>query len=107
MNNAFVSGQSETESDKAKSRRATIRRARYVPERETFYQPVPAWVWCFGGLGIIWGCFTSNAMLTACAFIELPLLFGLLWFRGEVPILFFACLIQWLQATTEVFRCNF
>jgi hypothetical protein len=68
---------------------------------------MPAMLWFFISLGTFWACFTPNAELTLCSLLMLPLLFGLLWFEGEPPMLLFACGMQWLQATAAIFYCDF
>jgi len=68
---------------------------------------MPAMLWLFICLGILWACFTPNVVLTMCSLLMIPLLFGLLWFEGEPPILLFACFMQWLQAIAAIFYCDF
>lgn len=67
---------------------------------------MPAMLWFFISLGILWACLTPNVGLTLCSLLMLPLLFGLLWIEGEPPVLFFACGMQWLQATAAIFYCD-
>jgi len=67
---------------------------------------MPAMLWFFVSLGILWACFTPNVVLTLCSLLMIPLLFGLLWFEGEPSVLFFACFMQWLQATAAIFYCD-
>jgi hypothetical protein len=71
-----------------------------------FLQTMPAMLWFFTSLGILWACLTPNVVLTLCSLLMIPLLFGLLWFEGEPPILLFACGMQWLQATAAIFYCD-
>jgi hypothetical protein len=75
--------------------------------QESFFRPVPAWVWFFAVVAMSWGYFTSNPALTVCSLMMLPMLASVLWFRNEPPVLLFACCIQWLQATTAIFYANF
>jgi hypothetical protein len=57
-----------------------------------------------GGVGgaAFLGLLTPNPLLTAGAFLLVPILIRLLWRRGETPILLFAVLYQWLQVTTRL-----
>jgi hypothetical protein len=68
---------------------------------------MPAMLWFFVSLGILWAGFTPNVGLTLGSLLIIPLLFGLLWFEGEPPVLLFACGMQWLQATAAIFYCDF
>ena len=86
--------------------RPRARRAR-VSGFGAFLQTIPAMLWFFISLGILWACFTPNVVLTVCSLLLIPLLFGLLWFEGEPPVLLFACGMQWLQATAAIFYCDF
>ena len=52
------------------------------------------------------GFFTSNGLVTAAAFAVLPFLGFLLWREGEPPVLLFACVFQWMQATAAIFYTN-
>lgn len=52
------------------------------------------------------GFFTKNGIVTSAAFLFLPVIVSLTWRRGEPPVLVFACLFQWLQATAAIFYTN-
>ncbi len=52
------------------------------------------------------GFFTANSILTSAAFLSLPILCYLVWRQGEPPVLVFACVFQWLQATAAIFYTN-
>lgn len=52
------------------------------------------------------GLLTPNPLLTAASVLVLPLFMGLLWRRGEPPILLFAVSFQWLQVTAKVYQAN-
>ncbi len=71
--------------------------------RAAFFQPLPGWVWLMSFIGILWGFTTLYPMLIAASCISLPIITGLLLFRGESPILFACCAMQWLQTVTAVF----
>jgi len=83
------------------------RRRALVSKFRAFLQTMPTMLWFFTSLGILWACFTPNVVLTLGSLLMIPLLFGLLWFEGEPPILLFACGMQWLQATAAIFYCDF
>jgi len=83
------------------------RRRKSLVGGENFFQPVPAWIWLFTAMGVTWGYFTPNPILTICSISMLPVLASLLWFKGEPPVLLFACCMQWLQATTAIFYSDF
>jgi hypothetical protein len=108
MNNPQTMEQSKIEPDGiGEAVRPRVRSQRRLAGGETFFQPVPAWIRCIAAIGMIGGCFTPNPALTICSLLMLPLLAGLLWFRGEPPVFLFACGIQWLQATTAIFYADF
>jgi len=62
------------------------------------------WILC--AAFAFFGLFTTNGLLTSCAFLLLPVFGVLLWRVGEPPVLFFGCIIQWLQATAAIFYTN-
>jgi hypothetical protein len=92
--------------DKSEITRPRGRRRAHVSKFRAFLQTMPAMLWFFTGLGILWACLTPNLVLTLCSLLMIPLLFGLLWFEGEPPVLLFACGMQWLQATAAIFYCD-
>lgn len=49
------------------------------------------------------GLTTQYPLLTAACVLTLPICWSLLWFKGESPILFACCAMQWLQVTAAVF----
>lgn len=49
------------------------------------------------------GLLTKNPFLTALAIVVLPVLALMTWRRGEPPALWFACVMQWLQAAAGIF----
>lgn len=70
------------------------------------FQGVPPVLLVVSGLVSAWGLFTPNPALTICSIWMLPLLAGLFLFRGEPPVLLFACAMQWLQAAAGIFYCD-
>jgi hypothetical protein len=54
----------------------------------------------------LYGFFSPNGLLTSFAIIVLPVVVKLLWVRGEPPVLVFACVMQWLQASAAIFYTN-
>jgi hypothetical protein len=75
--------------------------------RDNLLQPLSIWIWALAATLAAWGIFRPNSWLTAAATLLVPLLVGLLWFRGEPPVLLFACLMQWLQASIAIFYTDF
>ena len=57
-------------------------------------------------VGLIWAYGSPNPGQTAASFLILPVLCSLLLFKGEPPALLFACVMQWIQATSAVYCCN-
>lgn len=55
-----------------------------------------------GALGLL----TANPILTFAAVVIVPLIVDLTWHRGEPPILTFACLMHWVQASAAIFYTN-
>lgn len=58
-----------------------------------------------GGLAF-GGIFSANGLLTSVALLALPVICYLVWREGEPPVLVFACVFQWLQATAAIFYTN-
>lgn len=52
------------------------------------------------------GFFSANGLITSAAFLSLPIICYLVWREGEPPVLVFACVFQWLQATASIFYTN-
>ncbi|MGI8960840.1 MAG: hypothetical protein ACR2IV_13975 [Bryobacteraceae bacterium] len=65
----------------------------------------PVWIVTIGL--IAWGVTSANPFLTALAIGALPLIALLVWRAGEPPILFFICVMQWLQAVVLLLYANF
>jgi hypothetical protein len=63
-------------------------------------------VWALAGAVALFGLFTSNPLLTAASVLVLPLILFLTWRKGEPPVLFFACLVHWIQASAAVFHAD-
>lgn len=69
--------------------------------------PVPVVVW-LGLLALaVGGAFTPNPALAVGSVLMLPLLFKLLWRRGEAPLLLIACFGQWLQVVMPLIVANY
>jgi hypothetical protein len=64
-------------------------------------------IWLLAGAVAILGLRSSNPALTATAVISIPAILQLVWQPGEPPVLAFACLMQWLQATAAIFYTNY
>src|ERR1041385_2551186 len=76
---------------------------RSLRSRDPIFQPLPGWVWLTSAAIALGGFFTANPLLTPFSVMLVPTFASLLWFRGEPPVLLFACLMQWLQAGIAVF----
>lgn len=76
------------------------------PESSTRHFVVPEWLWLVTGFAAVVGLFTANPELTALSVLLVPCLVALLWRPGEPPVLLFACLMQWLQASALIFYQN-
>jgi hypothetical protein len=76
------------------------------PFRSPVFLKIPGELWVVCLLITAWSIFTPNPALTICSIWMLPLLTGLLFFPGEPPVLLFATVMQWLQATAGIFYCN-
>jgi hypothetical protein len=76
-----------------------------MKDKAAFLLPIGVWV-AAGGIAI-WGCFSSNPVLTPFAIIVLVVMLQLLWRHGEPPVLAFACTVQWLQASATIFYTDF
>jgi len=86
--------------------RARLRRAAARASAGSFFQPLPMWVWVISGLLALWGFFSANPWVTSFSIMVVPVLASLLWFKGEPPVMLFACMMQWLQAAAAIFYCN-
>jgi len=102
-----LTGKAKPGIQKRRRQKTAIPRRRLDGSQAVFFQSVPFWIWVLVGVGVVWAIFTPNPVLTVSSLLLLPLLTGLLWFRGAPPVLLFACCIQWLQAATGIFYCNF
>ncbi|MEO7297108.1 MAG: hypothetical protein ABI042_00880 [Verrucomicrobiota bacterium] len=60
-------------------------------------------LWCATLILMGLGGLTANPLLTMAAIALLPVLVQLLWRTGEPPVLLFASLMQWVQATAGIF----
>jgi hypothetical protein len=67
---------------------------------------LPIKVWGISFVLIACGAMTSNPLLTVCAIALLPIFAHLLWRPGEPPVLFLACVLQWLQAVAGILYCD-
>lgn len=76
------------------------------PARTQLFQPVPWQLWSVVLVVAGFGCFSTNPLLMPFSAVLVPILVSLLWFRGEPPVLLFACLTQWLQAAAGMFYTN-
>jgi hypothetical protein len=84
-------------------RRSRIRTAYSGGASTGLFQPLPAWVWGWAIVLMLAGFVSNEPILTPVCILELPILASLLWFRGEPPVLFFCCAVQWLQVSIAVF----
>lgn len=71
-----------------------------------FFQPLPVWVWIVSLVFSIWAFTTPYPLLTAASVLALPFMASMLVFKGEPPILFLCCALQWLQAVAALFFCG-
>ncbi len=102
-----VSGNGNLAKRRASARASARRHRSSWRVAEGVLQPLPPWVWGVSCVLAVAGLFTSNPLLTPCCVITLPILATLLWFKGEPPVLLFACSMQWVQASAAVFYTNF
>lgn len=77
------------------------------PVIASLFQPLPMWIWVLTGAVMLWSMITPQPLLTAFCVLALPVMASLLLFRGESPILFWCCALQWLQAAGAVFYSGF
>lgn len=70
-------------------------------------QPLPISVWLVTGVLALFSTSTFYPMLTLASVLMVPFIASLLLFKGDSPILFACCMMQWLQATTAIFYCDF
>ena len=94
-----------------KAKAASPYRVKREEKLASFYAEnirLPGWAWgVFLVVAAYGGMFTPNAWLTAASIMALPVFISLLWFRGEPPVMVFACTMQWLQGTVVVFYTNY
>lgn len=93
--------------DKAKGRgQPHVRRARGGGARDRFFQPLPLGVWAVALTLAVVGLFSANPWLSFVSILLLPVFGSLLWLPGEPPVLLFACVMQWNQASIAIFYAN-
>jgi hypothetical protein len=76
------------------------------PQTSGLIQPLPIWVWIIAFSGALWGGLSLYPMLTAACCLSLPIVASLLFIKGESPILFACCAMQWLQVVVLVFYAD-
>jgi hypothetical protein len=86
--------------------RARLRRAATRAAAESFFYPLPMWIWVVSGLLAFYCCFSANPVVTPFSIMMVPAMASLLWFKGEPPILFFVSVMQWMQSAAAIFYCN-
>lgn len=79
---------------------------RAQPAAYRLMQPLPAWIWIVACIGVLLGLLSPYPLLTAACCLAPPVMGGLLLFKGESPILFACCLMNWLQVVTAVFYAD-
>lgn len=77
------------------------------PRASGLIQPLPIWVWIVAFAGALWGGTSIYPLLTAACCLSLPIIASLLFIKGESPILFACCGMQWLQVVVLVFYADF
>ena len=82
-------------------------RQQLQPHAAGLLQPLPLWVWIVAFSGALWGGLSIYPALTAACCFSLPMVASLLFIRGESPILFACCAMQWLQVVILVFYADF
>lgn len=76
---------------------------RQRPEVLGMFQPLPGWAWLTAIVMTLISLTTVYPLLTVVCVLTLPFCASLLWFKGESPILFACCGMQWLQVVAAVF----
>ncbi len=76
------------------------------PHTSGLIQPLPLWVWIIAAVGSLWGALSLYPILTAACCLSLPIIASLLFIKGESPILFACCAMQWLQVVVLVFYAD-
>lgn len=79
----------------------------FRPHSTGLVQPLPLWVWIVAFAGALWGGMSIYPLLTAAVCLSLPIIASLLFIKGESPILFACCAMQWLQVVVLVFYADF
>ena len=77
------------------------------PRSTGLIQPIPLWAWIIAFAGALWGGMSIYPTLTAACCLSLPIIASLLFIKGESPILFACCAMQWLQVVVLVFYSDF
>ncbi|MFN0076476.1 MAG: hypothetical protein ACKVY0_08380 [Prosthecobacter sp.] len=89
---------------------APVQGGRGIRQRKAtlgLFQPLPAWAWIAAFVLTLASLTTIYPLLTAVCVLTLPVCASLLLFKGESPILFACCGMQWLQVVVTVFYCDF
>lgn len=93
---------------------AVLRQRRWLRSRQSaaavpfrLIQPLPFSVWMVTGVLALAAVTSFYPMLTLASVLMVPVLASLLLFKGDSPILFACCMMQWLQVTTAIFYCDF
>lgn len=76
------------------------------PRASGLIQPLPFWAWIVAVTGALWGLTGIYPILTAACCLTLPIVASLLFIKGESPILFACCGMQWLQVVLLVFYAD-
>lgn len=76
------------------------------PRASGLIQPLPIWAWIVAVAGALWGLTGIYPILTAACCLTLPIVASLLFIKGESPILFACCGMQWLQVVVLVFYAD-
>jgi hypothetical protein len=79
-----------------------LERAPYL----AYGHPVPSCLLWGSTGGVILSFFTANPLLTATSLLLLPVIFRLLWRRGEPPALLVINSWQWCQAAAHIFYAD-
>ncbi len=70
-------------------------------------QSLPVGVWLVAAALAMAAPGSQYPALTIASILIVPFMASLLLFKGDSPILFACCMMQWMQATTPVFYCDF
>ena len=88
---------------------ATSAGRRGVPQRPVvlgLFQPLPSWALVTAIVLSLISLNTAYPLLTVACVVTLPLCASMLLFKGESPILFACCGMQWLQVSAAVLYCD-